>query len=340
MSNHNSTIEQKKRLSRNMLPLISILAIGCWGVLSFFLLEEPQADFSYPLWSYLEHQVPFLFKFNRILNFLVYTLVGYILIELNNRYTIIRVRASVQASFFILFVLACPQLYPLSRGSIASLIFVFSLHILFNSYQKQRPTNDLFLALFFLSLGTILVPQLFFLIPIYLLGAYQFQSLTAKSFFAGLIGLFVPYWFLFSHAFFYEEMWIFKAPFIALINSFQIETTLINLTFSSLLSISLLLILYLVSSIHFFMTSYQDKIRTRAFLNFLVIISSVLFLILLVNPILFNEIMPLLFIAVSFLSGHLFVLTKNRASNVFFICSTISLVFVFISNVWTLLYNS
>ena len=48
---------------------------------------------------------------------------------------------------------------------------------------------------------------------LWLLEAYLFQSLTPRSFCGALLGWMLPYWMLFGHAFFYNEIELFYRPF-------------------------------------------------------------------------------------------------------------------------------
>ena len=61
-----------------------------------------------------------------LVSFLIYAAIGYFLIELNNRFSIIRMRASVQTAIYFLLVTVCPEMHLLYAGNRHNL---FILHL-------------------------------------------------------------------------------------------------------------------------------------------------------------------------------------------------------------------
>lgn len=272
-----------------------------------------------------------------VLSFFLYATIGYLLIELNNIYAMIRMRASVQTAVYFMLISICPAMHYLYVGNIASVALLISLFFLFRGYQYSRPATALFYSFLFIALGSLFFPQLMFFIPVFWIGAYNIQSLTLKSFMASLIGWSVPYWFLLGHAYFYNEMDLFYQPFISLATFGSMD--LLACPLWELATFGYLAILFLVSSIHCLVSSYDDKIRTRIYLRFLIFLDFCFFAYFLLQPSLGIQLLPLLLIGTSILIGHLFVLTNSRTSNVFFIAVLLGLLTLFSFNVWTLLYN-
>lgn len=148
-----------------------------------------------------------------LVSFLIYAAIGYFLIELNNRFSIIRMRASVQTAIYFLLVTVCPEMHLLYAGNVAAITFLFSIYFLFKSYQQAQASGYLFYSFLFIGAGSILFPQLTFFSVLWLFEAHRFQSLTFRSFCGALIGWTMPYWMLFGHAFFYDQMELFYHPF-------------------------------------------------------------------------------------------------------------------------------
>lgn len=136
-----------------------------------------------------------------LVSFLIYAAIGYFLIELNNRFSIIRMRASVQTAIYFLLVTVCPEMHLLYAGNVAAITFLFSIYFLFKSYQQAQASGYLFYSFLFIGAGSILFPQLTFFSVLWLFEAHRFQSLTFRSFCGALIGWTMPYWMLFGHAF-------------------------------------------------------------------------------------------------------------------------------------------
>lgn len=106
-----------------------------------------------------------------------------------------------------------PEKHFLYTGDIVALGFLISIYFLFKSYQQTQAAGYLFYSFFFIGAGSILFPQFTILSVLWLLEAYRFQSLTPRSFCGALLGWMLPYWMLFGHAFFYNEMELFYRPF-------------------------------------------------------------------------------------------------------------------------------
>ena len=297
------------------LPVAIVLSIFCW-ISAVCFLDSPNGH-----WM------------ERFAGFILYGFIGYLLIELNNVYAIIRMRASVQTAAFFLLVSACPSIQSLSTDFLAYILLLLALFFLFRSYQKTAASTDLYATFACLGLSSMILPSLCWLAPVFWIGAYGFQSLTFKSFLASLVGWLLPYWFLFGHAYFHEQMHLFYAPFQQMVHIWPID---FHFQPWEIATEAYLFILYLVSASHCLIARYEDKIRTRCYLHFLIFFTCCLFLYILIQPHLFLQLLPLQLIGISFLSGHLFALTNTRSSNLFFISTLLGLCLLFSFNVWTL----
>ncbi|MGI6793832.1 hypothetical protein ACMYZ5_05840 [Bacteroides sp. KG68] len=318
---------------RLTLPATILIAVACW-LLSGVLLPDLQVRQSeYPLWqAFYDLCIPAWA--NRLAGFVLYAVMGYFLILLNNTFALIRMRASVQTSVYFLLISACPCIHTLYAGDLAAAAFLVALYFLFRSYQQARPMGSLFHAFVFIGLGSLLLPQLMLFVPVFWMGAYNFQSLQPKSFLASLIGWSVPYWFLLGHAFYYGQMEIFYHPFRELVSFAPVGFDFAPWEQATL---GYLLILFIASSAHCLAVGSKGKIRTRNYLQFLILLNFCIFVCIGLQPALAIHLMSFLFIGVGILAGHLFVLTNSRNSNLFFICALVGLFVLFGFNVWTLL---
>lgn len=334
----NKKLQNQVTAGRFTLPVVILICTLCW-MSTYFLFpdltplitqENPSSswqsirDFLLSGWA------------ERIVSFLVYAIIGYFLIELNNQFGIIRMRASMQTAIYFLLITACPEMHLLYAGDIAALAFLISIYFLFRSYQQSHAAGYLFYSFLFIGAGSILFPQLTIFSVLWLLEAYRFQALTPRSFCGALLGWMLPYWMLFGHAFFYNEMELFYRPFIELATFGEFFNLQILQTWE-LAVLGYLLVLFIVSAVHCIAAGFEDKIRTRAYLQFLIDLSIFLFLLIALQPIYCSDFLPLLMISCSILIGHFFVLTNSKSSNVFFIVSLVGLILLFAFNIWTLL---
>ena len=334
----NKKLQNQVTAGRFTLPVVILICTLCWVSTYFLFPDLMTAPTQENLSSFWQSARDFLLPgwAERIVSFLVYAVIGYFLIELNNQFGIIRMRASMQTAIYFLLVTACPEMHLLYAGDIAALAFLISIYFLFKSYQQSRAAGYLFYSFLFIGAGSILFPQLTVLSVLWLFEAYRFQALTPRSFCGALLGWMLPYWMLFGHAFFYNEMELFYRPFIEL-TIFGDDFNLQILQTRELAVLGYLLVLFIVSAVHCIAAGFEDKIRTRAYLQFLIDLTIFLFLLIAIQPNYCSDLLPLLMISCSILIGHFFVLTNSKSSNVFFIVSLVSLILLFAFNIWTLL---
>ncbi len=319
------------------LPAVIFLCVICWIATSFVISVEYDLTQSYaPLGAFSDvlHNIPIWL--NKVLGLMLYAGIGYFLIELNNVFGIIRMRASVQTSFYFMLITACPAMHLLYPGDIASLAFLIALFFLFRSYHQHRSSGNLFYSFAFISIGTMFFPHLIYFTPIWYAGAVKFQSLNIKSFFASIIGLTLPYWFLFGHAYFYQKMDLFYQPFIEMTH-FKTSNILEHMPLWELVTLGYLFVLYIGSFIHYMQHGFQDKIQTRAYLDYFLILTFYTFIFILIQPAFVLNLFPILLISTSILAAHLFVLSNTKQSNIFFIVATMGLFILFGFNLWMLL---
>lgn len=334
----NKSLQSQVTTGRLTLPVVILICALCW-VLTYFLFPDSIASTtSKDSSSFLQSTRDLLLPgwAERIISFLVCAIIGYFLIELNNQFSIIRMRASMQTAIYFLLVTVCPGMHLLYIGDIVALGSLISIYFLFKSYQQAQAAGYLFYSFFFIGAGSILFPQLTILSVLWLLEAYRFQSLTPRSFCGALLGWTLPYWMLFGHAFFYNEMELFYRPFNQLL-AFGEVFHLPILQPWELAILGYLLVMFIVSAVHCIAAGFEDKIRTRAYLQFLIDLTFFLFLLIALQPIYCSALLPLLIISSSILIGHFFVLTNSKSSNVFFIISLVGLILLFAFNIWTLL---
>lgn len=334
---HSLRLQTRVTTGRWTLPAVTFACTFCWALVYLLLPELPVAggDSSPALWQPLcPAEFPEWAK--RLLSYLVYAAAGYFLIELNNRFAIIRIRASVQTTAYFLFVTACPELHQLHMSGIAFVPCLVSLYFLLGSYQSPHASGHLFYSFLFLGLGSLCFPPITYLSLFWIAEARAFQSLSLRSFCAALLGWALPYWFLFAHAFFYNQMELFYEPFRLLV-SFGPFFRVAQLSPGVLATGAYLLVLFAVSATHCLATGFEDKIRTRAYLRFFIRLNLLLFVVLLLQPGYADELLPLLMAGCSVLTGHFFALTHSKASNAFFIVTTGSLLPLFVFNLWMLL---
>ena len=326
---------QKMATGRPVLPVTAVASFLLWLL---FAVRRPDAGGvdAYVFRRLFDEHVSRT-VYGPLASLLGYAAVVFLLIELNNAYAVIRIRTSFQSSLYAWLLVASLFLFVPSSGSVVALCLVAALYFLFRSYQSSHAAQWAFSCTLFLGAGSLLFPGLFLLSPVFLLGLYLFRAFHARSFWAGLLGWCVPYWFLWGHAFWHGRMDLFYAPFRELVSFAPLFS--VPLPFS-VLAVGLLAVLLLVcGSIHYGFSSYEDKIRSRAYLNFLVLLGFVLALLGVCQTQHAAMVLQLLLPVVSLLGAHLFSLLRARWANWFFLLFFVSVLLVALNGLWMLWCN-
>lgn len=261
-------------------------------------------------------------------------LVGYLLVETNNSFALIRVRASAQTALYFLLASICPALYIVYSGQAASACFLLALIFLFRSYRGENTSACLFHAFAFAGAGSLFVPQYIWLTPLLWIGAYDFCSLNMKSFVASILGWSFPYWFLLGYGYVTDGLDVFVAPFREFATFGEVGFLPDALQMATLGYVSAL---FGVGAIHAVAMGGEDKLSTRSYLRFLVLLGVCDVILIGLQPALYEQMLPLLWVCASILGGRFFILTRGRVSNIFFVCSVVGAFLLFAFNLWMLL---
>ncbi|KAA6344308.1 hypothetical protein EZS27_008044 [termite gut metagenome] len=327
-------IQKAITTSQYTLPIAIVISIVFWSVSLVLLPDFPEKEVSYSIWSKIrEYCSPSWL--NKAICLILYFIMGYYLSAFNNQYSLTQRRVTLSASLFFLFLSAWPGSYILCAGDVATFAFLLSIYYLFESYQQHKSSGYLFHSALFTGIGSVFYPQLTYFIPVLIVGAYSFRSLNIRSFFALLIGWSVPYWFLFGYAFPAQNMNLFYQPFIELVNFQSVRFDYFQTW--ELITLGYIFCLCIISAVHSYITSFRDKIRTRLYLRFFILLTACIFLFIFLQPAQYVNLLPLLLVGTSILVGHLYVLSNNETAAGFFLISMIVSLSLFSFNTWMLL---
>lgn len=262
---------------------------------------------------------------------------GYLMIEMNTAFTLIRTRTTFPVCIYWYVISIFFFLHPFTWSNFVQLAFLLSVFQLFFSYECSHAQTHIFHAFLFIGLGSLLFPQLIYFSPLFAFSMITFRALSAKSFFASLLGLSIPYWFLFGYAFYFDEMHLFYAPVNEMLHFYSIDYTL--LLPQEVLSEIFILFLLIISSLHYFQVAYMDKTKTRIYLSFLVFAGWWTTLFVVLQPQHLHQLLPIQCICTAFLSGHLFTLTRNRFSSYLFVVTFVIVMFLTLYHLWMQLFS-
>jgi len=295
--------------SRLALPAIAVYAITMWITSGLFTKG---------LW----------------LQFTLFVISTYLIVEMNNKYALIRTYSRmVSCSFLVMTLAASGLLYSVS-GNIVQLCFVAFYTLLFNCYQNKKSAGWTFYAFSCLGLASLLFVQILYFIPVlWLVMLFNIQSLSFRTFWASIFGIIVPYWILGCYYLVNGDLANIATHFAAL-EQFGTFAQFTSLTVNKIATFAYVLILAIIGSIHFIRKNYNDKIRIRMIFNTFMVMDllSVVFIIL--QPQYYDMLIRLMIINTCPLIGHFITLTKTWITNIGFYIILISSILLTIFNLW------
>ena len=272
-----------------------------------------------------------------LLSLAIHGAIVYCLIELNTTFSLIRTRTTLHAAIFLFFLSGLPFLHAYSHEQWIPLLFTVSFSYLFRSYESVYAPVPIFHSFLCLGISSFLLPQVLYFIPLIYFYMIGLRAFTLRTFFAGLIGLLLPYWIALAYHLYagnMEETWL---PFKALTCFSPIDYSILSL--SQLISGGIAILFIAICSIECILHSYQDKVQTRIMLRVLIIIGIGTLACILLLPSHFNTYFLMTLIVGSVMGGHLLALTFNRFTRIFLWVSLGIWTCVCIMNLWMHLFN-
>lgn len=323
------TLQQRMIKAKTTFPVVAVFALLFWCVGVEWPLDS-QVTLSgwwgaviFPAWV-MEG-----------INLLLCLLALYLLAELNNAYSLVGRRGMLHGLFFLLFWTSVPFASHCVEANLTLCCLLGSMGSLFKSFQQRHASAALFSMFLFLGLGSMVCLPVLGLVPLLYVATWYFQSLTVRSFFAGLMGLAWPYWVLFVYAFCVGRLEVFADLFRPFFPSLLSGYAVVSPISWMLWSVTLLLFFGCLGYVLYHYGRY--KIRTRLFLIFILWWTFSIAVLWVLVPMSSHVLSPLLYASAGLLAGHLFSFSFTRVSNICFLVVLLFLVALSVySCVWML----
>lgn len=247
-------------------------------------------------------------------NLAVTALTSYFLVELDTRNSIIRIYTRmIPASFLLLSTMT--GAFTNDKFIFIGLLWTLFLLFFFSSYQDKGASGSVFYAFVCLGIASVLFVQTLFFVPVMWLAMQSYlMSMGRRTLAASVVGLLMPYWFILGFLLFRGDL-SFLASHFAGIAEFGMPFDFAAVTGSCWISFALLVLLSLVGTVHYVRNSNKDKIRTRMFCETIVTTNLTVILFILLQPVYFTLLLPVLVITSSVLISHYIVLTNTKLTN-------------------------
>lgn len=270
--------------------------------------------------------------------FACFVVATYLMVELNNRNALLRIYSRMVSVSFIALSMMMPYTMGAVRASIAGLCFIMAIFVMLFSYQDRLSMGKTFYTFALLSLGSIFDVHLLYYIPVLWLSmAFHLQTMSWRTFFASILGVLTPYWFVSLGLFFVDDPLVVVSHFAQLI-AIPMPPDYLALSIGQLLAFVWVVILVVIGSVHFVRNSYMDSIRIRMIFNTFIMLSIISILLLIAMPSLFDVLIRVLIVSTSPLIAHFLSLTHTRATNIAFIAIGVVTLAITVFNLWTQLF--
>lgn len=264
----------------------------------------------------------------------VVTFMTYVVIETNNRYRLIRVRSRMNSVVFLSLFTAFPALHDDALALMPAAAVLFALFVLFRAYGSTRTQSHLFLTFLLLGSAALVFPPLLLFVPFVLFTAQvQLRVLTPAAVGGALLGLTLPYWFYAAAVLPTVDFDLTELParLWALMPALP-HPERFGVSWNGILPFAAVLVPGLGGTLHYFRTSYNDKISTRQYLYTLTVWQIPGVLLAVLYPECAGTVLPLLIALYAPLVGHHLTLARGRAADVWMVCCVLALLALTVSN--------
>ena len=263
------------------------------------------------------------------------TVSAYMMVELNNANSLIRVYSRMMSSSFLVMTVMSLFLFKSVAIGFVQLCAISSLLLLFKTYQDPNATGRVFYAFFALGATSIFFVQILFFVPIiWVLMAVNLMAFSPKTLAASLIGIIAPYWFLVAYYAYMDMLPQLCTHFLGLL-LFAKPFCFASLNDHHIVTLVFITLLALVGTVHFLIYSYQDRIKARLFFEMFITLNICCLLFILLQPQHFDYLLSMMIIFTAPLIGHFITLTHSRLSNLFFLIILFVSLFITAYNSWT-----
>ena len=245
----------------------------------------------------------------------------YLLAELNISFVLLRVRSRMISSLFTVLFIASVFLHLLQPSSVIAPVIIIAYFALFSTYQQSNAVLPTYSFYLLIALCSLIFPKILFMIPVFWVCQTHLRSFSFRAFWASIVGLSTPYWFLFFYSLVQmDRLQLFCLPFQQLASIQMPDYAALSLPQWLMLGYTFLVFLF--GFFNFLGTSYLDKTRVRITYDIVIIIAFAAFVFIVLQPQCFNPVFIFCIINTAILSGRYFAQNDSRAASILFIILT------------------
>ena len=285
--------------SRVAAVIASLLCLGLW-IYSLTGLDGQSVASESKIWGYAI--------------VILYLLAGIAMVRLTKKHAINTKHQLLPMTLLMMGGALSPQLPTMSVGAIQLVLIMVAYHILLDTYRVRYAMSSYFMAFALLGVGSIITPQLLFVVPLLILSATPLQSLHFRAFCASLLGFLLPFWVAFSILFLTDSTHrISEYLASAIPSSYPFPTDGLCIPINGIsvtipiaaIHLVWILLTLIPASIHV-ITNVNIKVSVRASLYHTCLLILILLLAILVFPALYHVLLPTVLFLTPILGANFF----------------------------------
>lgn len=270
------------------------------------------------------------------LQFVLFALTTALMMELNNRHALLRIRSRMVSTSFIILGCMANFMFADTAACATGLGTAAMLMLLFMQYHDNMSTGYNFYAFVAIGMVSILWIQMLFFVPLlWLLMTLRIQNMSWYTFAASLIGILAPYWFAGAYYFFIGD---FDTPtaHIMRITEFEPWTTVYNnIGLNQIVTTAMITVLAITGSVHYLRNSHNNKIHNRMLFHCFMWLDAAALLFIILQPQHYNQLTAMMTVLTSPLVAHFVALTRTRWTNITTMVMAAVSLLITIFNLWT-----
>lgn len=312
---------------------ILILCLVCWiagyvNSVGFPVYGEVIAP---PLWNTICRILP-----GKVVTYLIGLLLlcggAFLIHRANYALMLIREKTLMPLLLYVLFISTNPDFFPFKSTSFAVFCLILAMYQLFVSYHDTGATDKVFNAALILGAGSLLWIHILWFVPLFWLGMYNFRALSPKTFMASLLGVSVVYWFVLGWCVWQKDFTPFTIPFAAL---FKWRVFAVgDGRFLNWIGFGYVALLTSIASLNIITHEYEDNLRTRQFLFFLIEMAVWSFGLFFLYEQSSEEFLEMACVPAALLIAHFFTVIRHKYVFWTFHLTVFLLVTLFIIRIW------
>ena len=242
----------------------------------------------------------------------------YLMFLLDKVNVLLRIYSQLVPSSFLLLVMVANLIFPSVQSTVVQVSFVGYYLFSLSAYQNPSAAGYTFYAYVCIGIASTVFIQILFFVPLlWLLHKIKLLSMTRKSFWASLLGLLVPYWFMGVYAVYKNQFGRLIEHFTS-IGIFQLPFDWSVVSMAQFLTFSYISLLAFVGINHSLSSRSGDKIRTRMFYEMFSLLDICCMAFIIFQPQHFDRLLPIMIVTTAPLIAHFFAFASTTFNTIVF----------------------